>query len=359
MTLSGNRGEWSEIYTFLRLLADGKLFAADEHLNRIEEMFFPIIKIIREEIRGQEYEYYPRPDDSVIEIYLNDELVDTKPAIDFDAKSSDLYKAISDQPPGKGAFKIPISENFIRSIYVNKLAAAASSKSDIDIKLHDVNTGYEHIAGFSIKSEMGMPSTLLNASGATNFIFRVDGLDHASIDRINEISTASKIRDRISEINRLDGKLTYVGMQNNIFLENLIMIDSHMPQIVATMLLEYYSGHASDSVDIVKQVIGINPIDQFPRFYEHKAKDMLCSFALGMRPATKWDGTDEASGGYIIVKASGEVLAYHVYNRDAFRKYLLEKTKFETASSRRHAFGTLYRHDSETRIKLNLQIRFK
>lgn len=55
--IRGNKGEWSEIYAFLRLLANGEIFAADEQLNRIENMFFPIIKIIREEVRGLKYEY--------------------------------------------------------------------------------------------------------------------------------------------------------------------------------------------------------------------------------------------------------------------------------------------------------------
>jgi len=39
MGITGNKGEWSETYAFLRLLADGKLFAADEQLNRIGNMF--------------------------------------------------------------------------------------------------------------------------------------------------------------------------------------------------------------------------------------------------------------------------------------------------------------------------------
>ncbi|WP_157278370.1 HpaII family restriction endonuclease [Olivibacter sitiensis] len=29
MSLSGNKGEWSELYTLFKLLADGKLFAGD------------------------------------------------------------------------------------------------------------------------------------------------------------------------------------------------------------------------------------------------------------------------------------------------------------------------------------------
>ena len=34
--LSGNKGEWSEIYVFLHALAVGKLYAADENLNMIQ-----------------------------------------------------------------------------------------------------------------------------------------------------------------------------------------------------------------------------------------------------------------------------------------------------------------------------------
>ena len=30
--LTGNKGEWSEIYVLFKLLAEGKLYAADEHL---------------------------------------------------------------------------------------------------------------------------------------------------------------------------------------------------------------------------------------------------------------------------------------------------------------------------------------
>ena len=50
--LTGNKGEWSEVYVLLRLLADGKIYAADSELNKLEDIYFPIIKIIREENKG-------------------------------------------------------------------------------------------------------------------------------------------------------------------------------------------------------------------------------------------------------------------------------------------------------------------
>lgn len=63
-------------------------------------------------------------------------------------------------------------------------------------------------------------------------------------------------------------------------------------------------------------------------------------------------------GGYVIVKDDGEVLAYHIYNRDAFEGYLLKNTKFERGSTGKHGFATLYRENDKMYINLNLQVRF-
>ena len=62
--LSGNKGEWSEIYVFLKLLATGRLNAADENLDAIANAYYPIIKILREQ-NNSSFEYQL---DSVIRI---------------------------------------------------------------------------------------------------------------------------------------------------------------------------------------------------------------------------------------------------------------------------------------------------
>ena len=49
---TGNKGEWSEIYTFLKLLADGRLYAADSDLNRIDNIYYPILSILRNQVDG-------------------------------------------------------------------------------------------------------------------------------------------------------------------------------------------------------------------------------------------------------------------------------------------------------------------
>ena len=46
---SKNKGDWGEFYALLYLLAKGKIYSADEHLNEISSYYFPIIRIMRDE----------------------------------------------------------------------------------------------------------------------------------------------------------------------------------------------------------------------------------------------------------------------------------------------------------------------
>lgn len=355
MAITGNKGEWSEAYAFLRLLADGKLFAADEQLNRIGDMFFPILKIIREETRGTQYEYHPNNETAEVKIFLNDEQILGLPASVFDVEAKHLLGEIA---TGKTAFEVARTEAFIKTIFVTKLKAPTTDKSDISIQIHDVTTGYRNVVGFSIKSDLGAPPTLLNAGKTTNFIYEVNGITVSDINEINAIKTKTKLIDRMAAIANKGGTLTFVGMENATFARNLSMIDSQMPAVVSEMLVGYYTKNIADCLSLSDLVSQVNPLSQDAEFYKHNIKEMLCAIALGMKPATAWDGTDEATGGYIIVKTDGDVLAYHIYNRDAFRGYLLKNTKLERGSSSKHDFCSLYQENDKIKIKLNLQIRF-
>jgi len=355
MAITGNKGEWSEIYAFLRLLADGNLFAADEQLNRNEEIFFPILKIIREEKRGISYEYCPDAKIGKVKIFLNDEQLECLPSSIFDEEARHLFAKITS---GQSAFEVTRTESFIRNIYITKLKAPSADKSDISVQIHDINTGYKNVVGFSIKSELGSSPTLLNAGKTTNFIYEIKGLDPSAIGEINAIKTKSKLIDRMDAISAKNGFLSYIKMENAIFNSNLTMIDSQMPIIVAEILRCYYVHNVYDFAGLADYVSKVNPLSCNAKFYKHKIKDLLCAVALGMKPATAWDGTDEATGGYIIVKTDGDVLAYHIYNRDAFRSYLLKNTRLDKGSSSKHDFCTLYEDNGKVMVKLNLQIRF-
>ena len=151
----------------------------------------------------------------------------------------------------------------------------------------------------------------------------------------------------------------FVKVNSNVFSNNLMLIDSRLHEIIDASLIGHYKAGLTKCVDVVNALEEENPLE-FPEsgFYRYKFKEFLCSAALGMTPATLWDGHDEANGGYIVVTSKGNVLAYHIYNRDFFKEYLMNNTKYERASTTRHGYASLYKENGKTYIKLNLQIRF-
>ena len=155
--------------------------------------------------------------------------------------------------------------------------------------------------------------------------------------------TRSKIKDRIAQINNLGCSLNYVTLENDIFKNNLVLIDSLLPNILSEILKSFFTSNLSTIQHLSDNVNAVNPLkydNQFAHtFYDYKIKRLLTDVALGMTPSKVWTGIYDATGGYLIVKENGEVLCYHIYNRNQFEDYLFANTKFETASSTRYEFG--------------------
>lgn len=212
----------------------------------------------------------------------------------------------------------------------------------------------------SVKSEATNVPVLISAGEKINFVYKVSGITAEQAQQINTIDMKIQIKDRMNRIKELGGSLQYVDMNHQGFKRNLIMVDSSMPQIIGNMLLYYYEEEVKDCNKLVEIAGQRDPLGYGDSMmYEYKFKKFLCSCALGMKPAKKWDGLDEANGGYIIVKADGEILAYHIYNRNFFEQYLLDNTVFERDSASSDEYISLYEQDGEMFIKLNLQVRFR
>ncbi len=353
--IKGNKGEWSEIYVLIYLLATQKLYAADEHGRKLTNVYYPILKILRDENIGKIT--YKIADDTEIEIYVNGICKKKLPANVFYTKANLLLREI--RHGDDRAFSIEAIEEFMHSIMTKRLAAPSSDKTDITMQVHDINTGFDPIMGFSIKSELGNPPTLLNASGATNFIYTLSKFTDRDMDLVNSIDGRTKILDRIDYIYEQGTSLKYLRTSNDTFSGNLMLIDSRMEEIIATMLIYFYRRNISSCKKLLELIEKENPL-QFPQkgFYEFKFKKLLSAIALGMKPSTPWNGIDEANGGYILVTENGNVLAYHIYNRNFFEQYLLDNTRLERGSTSRHDYAYVYKLNEQYRIRLNLQIRF-
>ena len=357
MALSGNKGEWSEIYALFRLLGEGKVHAGDADMNKLE-LYYPILNVIREE--SKRYEYKPNVEQNIVVI---DEDGNEYARISMDKFMEESTKLLQDIKQGQGAaFPIPSTESFMSTIGCTKLKAPSQDKSDIHIVIHDLRTNMKPLLGFSIKSQLGTPSTLLNAGRTTNIIYRIVGCNLTDND-ISEINAIADHLPRMQAILDKGGRLEYYDIEHQTFKNNLLFLDSCMPQFIADCLTtDSMPGSTSTIKSAVEKVAETNPFHftgaDVTAFYAHKMKVLLLDAALGMTPAREWTGKYDANGGYLVVKKDGEIVCYHFYNRNDVEDYLYNNTRFERASRSRYGFGSLYSENGGVFIKLNLQIRF-
>lgn len=317
------------------------------------------MKIVREEARTgkKTYDLFERPGEIFI-FNKNNEKVDVADRASISGKVEKIFKKIKTST--NRTFSIPLADAAMQELHCTQIKAASMRKADLFLKIYDRISPTTPDLGFSIKSMLGSPSTLLNASSHTNFVYKIS--KDVNAKEINLVEGASKIRDRIEQIEKNGAIIEYDHMDSEDFEKNLRMIDTMFPQMIAAALKAFYGGHGrtlaelSDYLEeehIIREKFRLSQND-----YAYKVKHFLMSVALGMTPQGEWNGLTEAHGGYIIVREDGELVCYHLYNRDQFQEYLFENTKLETPSSSRHKFGIVYEENGEQFIKLNLQIRF-
>lgn len=359
---TANKGEWSELYAFIKLLNDGKVYAADANVEKLENIYFPIIKLIREEQDDVTADYYTG---SRIKIYKNGQLIEEICNDTLSAPVEKLYQKIL-EGGSAGAFEIEMAEPLMDSLHITKVKAASADKKDITLQIHDINTGFEPIVGFSVKSDIGNPPTLLNAGKNTRFIYKITGITDKEMELINAIdkSVAKEYMvERMHELFELSSSVTYYGMKSDVFEDNLIMIDSSLPELYGNMVLNHFNLITDKVYDcglLCEMLEMTNPLNYRKKgVYKYKFKKLLAAAALGMTPGKEWDGLDNASGGYIIIKKDGDVVCYHLYNRNFFEEYLYRNTQFDRPSASRHDYGYVYKEDGQYFIDLNVQIRFK
>lgn len=358
MPIKGNKGEWSEFYSFIKILTDGKVFTADENLEILKDKFYIVLKIIREEGCGKKSYDISKNDGKIMICDEEGKLIGKVDSEKLKSVVSEIFKKMKNSEGT--TFEISLADKAMSELHCTQIKASSGRKADLIIVLHDKKSPAFPELGFSIKSMLGSPSTLLNASSATNFVYEIIGVKDDG--ELNSIDGSSKVRDRAKHIYGNGGNLVFLKNDSENLRKNLRKIDSNFPKIIAEMLKYYYNGKGAKVSDLVDCLVAnekfCNELDLNKTDFILIVKRFLSAIALGMTPQKEWDGYTEAHGGYIIVKENGEIICYHLYNRDEFENYLYQNTKFDTPSTTRHKFGTTYEEDGKLKIKYNLQIRF-
>lgn len=349
-----NKGEWSEIYAFFKLLADGRLYSGDGHMNRYDDRYYPILEIFRTDAPDRNsYEVKAAKKKILvagkrIHIELPQEL--------FRIQAANLLESI--KKIGEGDAE---TLKFMKEIQCGAIKAKSSDKADIRIVIHNLATGTKPEVGYSIKSKLGGDSTLINSNkDASNFIFKIDGINDAQMRHIN---TLDKFKQKFEYIESVGGTWKFHRVSGEVLRDNLTLLDLGLAKIVAACIEKYFTGKGNDLAEITRMISREDPLNinnsEHQPMYEYKMKQFLLAFALGMTVSSPWYGTFNANGGYIVVKEDGDVICYHFFDRNDLENYLFNNTRFDTPSTNRHEFGEVYKENDSYFIKLNLLIRFK
>lgn len=358
-----NKGEISEFYVFLTSLRDGKIFAADDNLNIVEDLYYTVNKVLMVNKDDVTHKYIISDKDGRVQV---EEGSTTIGYIDHETISDDASLILEElKKPTEGGVLDIDTTSLMAKYHLDRINANSRTKADITLEICDPYSGTIQRLPFSIKSFMGGNPTLLNSSGSTNLTYRIEGnLSDEDVEYINSLVTrderkAVDIKSRIDCIYSKGCRLVFEKVDNETFEGNLRVIDSKLPEIVAEMLLARYRFDKKYISENTEYVSKMNPMNyRGPhKFYKAKVRNLLMASFTGMVPGKEWDGTDAVHGGYIVVRKDGSVVCYHLYNRDEFESYLFNRTYFETGSATRHRYATVERDEKGLYFKLNLAIR--
>lgn len=352
-----NKGEWTELFTFIKLLKEQKLSLCNSQLEETQNSF--LIKKIT--TKNLDLDFYIENQNEIKSINNNgnSSIINISNIITNDLLSL-LCQKIKD---GEGrTFEIDEFHVIQNSLGFRVVKGGTSSqKSDIVLDIQNNNMEKRN-EGFGIKSYLGAKPTLLNASGNTNFLFEIKNLNSSLINSINNISTSTKLKDRINAIINNGASLSYLKAEKDTMDYNLKMIDTTMPQIIGYILITFYQHRISKINEIVPYLCkNTDILEQLKmndeQMLQTKIKKLLVGIMLGFFAGTKWNGTYE-SNGTIVVKNNGDLVGFHIIELENMKNYLYNNIRLDTPSTSRHKYGSIIQDKNNLLFKLNLQLRF-
>ena len=334
-----NRGEWTEAYVFLRLLGDGRIHGATSDLVRDELTYIDIINIIRDEPeKFMIFERFIKNDVAYVSSSDGTNLIKIITAPELTEAASRLYNLIK-TVTGDRKIQLPEIQAYLESIDIDspKPTMSRRAKEKFGIKTDIIITtedSFDHVTstnGFSIKSHLGSPPTLFNSSQTSGFVYKIANCDINGMYALNSLDSFVEIIRKIKEVSALE----YCGCRNDIFLQNICIIDSRMDEILQRAALfqaGYLTGLSSNNLsDMSDALVADNPLNvKNPSvFYPAKLKALLFASFAGMTASNEWNGRKKLTGGYIDVDKEGEMLYYRAISDDVFENYLYKHTYFD------------------------------
>lgn len=357
MAFEATKKEWSELFTFFRLLADGKVALGTPQAKIDEEKCWPVAMIQREEHDGTRRYYIEKENIRIVGEKMNTVL----PREDFATVAGLILDAVKSSADNNVTSPDGVEE-FLDAASIFDLEAQTEDRTDFSIAFWNPEAP---LAGFNVRSRLSAMNPLLDGGRTANLKLEQTGVKFATptVNKINALpESLNEVAERMMLIERLGGVLKYADVADRVFRCNLLMIDLHFPRVLAEMVRIMHLDGVTRVSELTEQIKTINPLKikeeliTKHHFYEYKMKQFLMALALGMRPAKIFNGTDSAVEGILLVNGNGEILCYHKSEKQVFEDFLYQNTRFEKGSVDKDKYGFLERENGVYYFKLNAKI---
>ena len=356
MAFDATKKEWSELYAFFRLLAEGNVYAGTPDVKRDENCCLPIAKVQRGEHDGTRNYIIGKN-----EVRIWGENIDKRiPREDFETVANLILQALR-ETSGNNMTSPDGVEGFLDEIVIYNLEAKTDDRTDLKVAFYNENAP---LTGFSIHSRIGPLYPLLDGGRAANFKFEQTGIKFPTptINKINAFGEEDDVLGRMQMIERLGGVLKYNDVADKIFRSNLSMIDLHAGRMLGEMTRLMWLEGITKVSELTEAVKRLNPLkikDELITkhgYYDYKVREFLLAIATGMRPAKVYTGIDSAIDGCLFVTGDGELLCYQRAFRQVFADFLFQNTRLEKGSTQKDKYGYLERENGAYYFKLNLKV---
>lgn len=369
MAFQATKRELGEVYTFFRLLADGKVTLGTPQARKDETRQWPVALIQRVEHDGVRRYYIETEEVRIVSGAVDKEgtfLAGDKeeqrfPRQDF-GDAAEIILHLLKTVPGEELEVTEGLEAFLDAVSIYDLEAKTDDRTDLSIAFWHPEAP---LTGFSVRCRLAPMSPLLDGGRTANLKLEQSGVKFAvpTVNKVNALpESPTEVADRMLMIERLGGVLRYSDVADRVFRCNLLMIDLHFPRMLAEMVRLMHLDGITRVSELTERIREMNPLKIKEElivkhgFYEFKMKQFLLALALGMRPAKIYNGTDSAVEGMLLTDGNGEVLCYHKSQRQTFADFLYLNTRFEKSSVDKDKYGFLERENGVYYFKLNVKI---
>ncbi|MEO4915639.1 HpaII family restriction endonuclease, partial [Bacteroides thetaiotaomicron] len=254
MAFEATKREWCELYTFFRLLTEGKVTLGTAKAKK-GEINWPIAMIQREEHDGTRCYYIEK---EMVRI-KGENSEKSVPREDFGIVADLILQAVKSSSEDEVASPDGVEE-FLDEVAIFDLEAKTEDRTDFYIAFWHPEAP---LSGFSVRSRLGAMNPLLDGGRAANLKLEQSGVKFATptVNKINALPEApNEVAERMLLIERLGGVLKYSDVADRVFRSNLLMIDLHFPRVLTEMVRIMHLDDITRISELTEVIKQMNPL---------------------------------------------------------------------------------------------------